>query len=294
MASRRARTIHQTQTDLPVLKPFYVPPPAYASASHWLANLPPYTGVLLFLPLLIWPFASHAAGEFTMFNAFEALFKWIPFLFTSGFLFNVLISLFSMLFGTLAGAVLGLGQISKISPIRRASWFLTQLFRNSPWLVILFIVLLALPFEFVIFGVIIAVPDWMKAVFGLSLPIMANISEIVRGAVLSVPTAQWEAAESLAFSRQQILWRIILPQCFKRMIPPWMNWYAILTMATPLCSLLGVEEIITLSRQAMEAENNHPELVVPFYSFALGMFFLYCYPIARLTIRLERKYAVKL
>ena len=294
MASRRAHTIHQTQTDLPVLKPFYVPPPAYASASHWLANLPPYTGVLLFLPLLIWPFASHAAGEFTMFNAFEALFKWIPFLFTSGFLFNVLISLFSMLFGTLAGAVLGLGQISKISPIRRASWFLTQLFRNSPWLVILFIVLLALPFEFVIFGVIIAVPDWMKAVFGLSLPIMANISEIVRGAVLSVPTAQWEAAESLAFSRQQILWRIILPQCFKRMIPPWMNWYAILTMATPLCSLLGVEEIITLSRQAMEAENNHPELLVPFYSFALGMFFLYCYPIARLTIRLERKYAVKL
>ena len=294
MAARRMRAIHQTQTDLPVLKPFYVPPPAYASASHWLANLPPYTGVLLLLPLLIWPFASHAAGEFTMFNAFEALFKWIPFLFTSGFLFNVLISLFSMLFGTLAGAVLGLGQISKISPIRRASWFLTQLFRNSPWLVILFIVLLALPFEFVIFGVIIAVPDWMKAVFGLSLPIMANISEIVRGAVLSVPTAQWEAAESLAFSRQQILWRIILPQCFKRMIPPWMNWYAILTMATPLCSLLGVEEIITLSRQAMEAENNHPELLVPFYSFALGMFFLYCYPIARLTIRLERKYAVKL
>jgi len=294
MASKRSRTIHQRQTDLPVLKPFYVPPPAYASASHWLTNLPPYAGVLLFLPLLIWPFASHAAGEFTMFNAFEALFKWIPFLFTSGFLFNVLISLFSMLFGTLAGAVLGLGQISKISPIRRASWFLTQLFRNSPWLVILFIVLLALPFEFVIFGVIIAVPDWMKAVFGLSLPIMANISEIVRGAVLSVPTAQWEAAESLAFSRQQILWRIILPQCFKRMIPPWMNWYAILTMATPLCSLLGVEEIITLSRQAMEAENNHPELLVPFYSFALGMFFLYCYPIARLTIRLERKYAVKL
>ena len=229
-----------------------------------------------------------------MLNAFEALITWIPFLFASGFLFNVLISLFSMLFGTLARAVLGLGQISKIGPIRRGSWFFTQLFRNSPWLVILFIVLLALPFEFVIFGMIISVPDWMKAVFGLSLPIMANISEIVRGAVLSVPTAQWEAAESLAFSRQQILWRIILPQCFKRMIPPWMNWYAILTMATPLCSLLGVEEIITLSRQAMEAENNHPELLVPFYSFALGMFFLYCYPIARLTIRLERKYAVKL
>jgi ABC-type amino acid transport system permease subunit len=65
-------------------------------------------------------------------------------------------------------------------------------------------------------------------------------------------------------------------------------------MATPLCSLLGVEEVITLSRQAMEAEDNHPELLVPFYSFALCLFFLYCYPIARLTVRLERKYAVQL
>ena len=159
---------------------------------------------------------------------------------------------------------------------------------------LLYIVLLALPFEIVIGGLIIPVPDWMKAVIGLSLPIMANISEIVRGAILSVPTAQWEAAESLAFSRQQTLWQIILPQCFKRMIPPWMNWYAILTMATPLCSLLGVEELITLSRQAMEASDNHPELLVPFYGFALLVFFTYCYPIARLTIRLERRFMVKL
>ena len=78
------------------------------------------------------------------------------------------------------------------------------------------------------------------------------------------------------------------------MIPPWMNWYAILTMATPLCSLLGVEELITLSRQAIEAEDNHPELLVPFYSFALIIFFAYCYPIARVTISLERRFAVKL
>jgi polar amino acid transport system permease protein len=122
---------------------------------------------------------------------------------------------------------------------------------------------------------------------------MANISEIVRGAVASVPTGQWEAADSLAYSRQQTLWLVILPQCFKRMIPPWMNWYAILTMATPLISLLGVEEIITLSRQAMEAEDNHPELLVPFFGFALIIFFAYCYPIARLTISLEKRFVLR-
>jgi polar amino acid transport system permease protein len=283
----------RASTDLPVMKPLRLTA-AGPTATQWLASLPSWTPLLLMTPLVLWPFYAQAAGKFTVVTAFATLVKWIPFLFTSGFLFNILISMFAMLFGTLAGAALGLGQISKLAVIRRSAWFLTQLFRNSPWLVILFIVLLALPFEIVIFGVIISIPDWMKAVFGLSLPIMANISEIVRGAVQSVPTAQWEAAESLAFSRQQTLWRIILPQCFKRMIPPWMNWYAILTMATPLCSLLGVEEIITLSRQAMEAENNHPELLVPFYSFALALFFFYCYPIARVTIALERRYAVKL
>jgi len=283
----------RASTDLPVMKPLRLTA-AGPTATQWLASLPSWTPLLLMTPMVLWPFYAQAAGKFTVVTAFATLVKWIPFLFTSGFLFNILISMFAMLFGTLAGAALGLGQISKLAVIRRSAWFLTQLFRNSPWLVILFIVLLALPFEIVIFGVIISIPDWMKAVFGLSLPIMANISEIVRGAVQSVPTAQWEAAESLAFSRQQTLWRIILPQCFKRMIPPWMNWYAILTMATPLCSLLGVEEIITLSRQAMEAENNHPELLVPFYSFALALFFFYCYPIARVTIALERRYAVKL
>ena len=122
---------------------------------------------------------------------------------------------------------------------------------------------------------------------------MANISEIVRGGILSVPTGQWEAAESLAYSRRQTLQLVILPQCFKRMIPPWMNWYAILTMATPLISLLGVEDIVNLSRQAMEAEDNHPELLVPFFGFMLIIFFAYCYPIARYTMRLEKKFAVR-
>ena len=286
--------ISNSKTDLPIMKPFIIRESYYSNLSKWLVQFSP--GIFIFLTLIaiFWPFFSFGQNNYTIKTAFDALIKWIPFLFFGGFLFNILISLFAMLFGTLAGAILGLGQISQLYIIRKISWFFTQLFRNSPWLVILFIVLLAFPFEVIIFGYIISIPDWMKAVFGLSLPVMANISEIVRGAVLSVPKGQWEAADSLAFSRLQILWKIILPQCFKRMIPPWMNWYAILTMATPLCSLLGVEEIITLSRQAMEAENNHPELLVPFYSFALALFFIYCYPIAKFTIYLEKKYSVKL
>ena len=279
-----------------VLKPFDInalSPDGYIF-TRWLAALPWWTPLMMLAIIWGYPTIAYAQSGLSIYDAFDALWRWMPFLLLSGFSFNVLISFWTLLIGTLAGVALGLGQISTFGPLRAFSWFITQLFRNSPWLVILFIVLLALPFEFTLFGQTIRVPDWMKGVFGLSLPIMANISEIVRGAVQSVPTAQWEAAESLAFSRRQILWQIILPQCFKRMLPPWMNWYAILTMATPLCSLLGIEEIITLSRQAMEAEDNHPELLVPFYGFALLLFFAYCYPIARFTMWLERKYVVRL
>ncbi len=281
-------------TDLPVLKAVdwsRVHDPL--GFSRWLASMPFYFWLILVLIVLLWPWVALAQSRYTYGEAFDALLKWLPFLVTRGFLFNVLISLITMTIATVAGVVLGLAQISPRRLIRWPAKFITQTFRNSPWLVILFIVLLVLPFEVVIGGVVIRIPDWMKAIFGLSLPVMANISEIVRGGVLSVPGGQWEAAESLACTRHQTLWKIILPQCFKRMIPPWMNWYAILTMATPLVSLLGVEELITLSRQAMEAENNHPELLAPFYTFALLIFFAYCYPIARATIALERKYAVR-
>jgi len=295
----RTRTIPgvdaRPTTDLPVLLPLdraKAAGPDAMMVSRWLAGLPPWTPLVILAVILAWPLAASAAYTYT--QAMETLWRWLPFLMKSGFLFNVLISFFAMAIGTVLGGVLGLAQISLNPMIRSGAKIATQVFRNSPWLVLLYIVLLAMPFEIVIGDTIIPVPDWMKAVIGLSLPIMANIAEIVRGAVASVPTAQWEASEALAFSRTQTLWKIILPQCFKRMIPPWMNWYAILTMATPLCSLLGVEELITLSRQAMEGSDNHPELLVPFYGFALLIFFAYCYPIARFTIRLERKFAVKL
>jgi polar amino acid transport system permease protein len=96
----------------------------------------------------------------------------------------------------------------------------------------------------------------------------------------------------LAFSRRQILWQIILPQAFKRMIPPWMNLYAILTMATTLISVVGIQDSMTLTKAALVAEGRL-DLYLPFYTMLLLMFFAYCYPIARLTQSLERRVAVK-
>lgn len=293
MASR-TKSAHKTEAkSLPVLKPFRLA--GHPNNEHytvrWLSDIP-LKWVLLFACL--WPTAAIAQSGAAAFDAYEKLFRWVPFLFMQGFLFNVLISVLAMLIGTMFGAFFGLGLVSKIPAIRKFTQVYVTFFRNAPWLVLLFIILLAFPFQISLFGWVVPLPGWMKTVIGLALPVSANIAEVVRGGIQSVPTAQWEAAESLSFTRRQTLWQIILPQCVKRMLPPWMNWYAILTMSTPLCSLLGVNEIISLTRQAMESEGNRPELLVPFYGFCLVLFFAYCYPIARFTTKLERKFAVKM
>jgi polar amino acid transport system permease protein len=219
----------------------------------------------------------------------ELLVKWTPLL-LKAFLFNLLISFFAMLIGTAAGVVLGFARISLHAPVRGTSWMVVQFFRNAPWLVLLFFVMFLLPFEIHVGGNTVPFPDWIKATFGLALPIMANVAEIVRGAVQSIPTAQWEAARSLAFSRRQTLWKIILPQCIKRMLPPWMNWYAILTMATTLASIVGVSEVMAITGRITNAEGR-TDLLIPIYSYVLLFFFAYCYPISAWTRHLEARYA---
>ena len=248
-------------------------------------------GLVLAAIVVVTTVPAFAAEESAKASILDVLFRWIPLL-LEGFVFNVVISIAAMAIGTITGAALGLGQISLNGGVRKFAWITTQFFRNAPWLVLLFFAMFLLPFEIRIGSLIVPLPDWLKAIIGLSLPVMANVSEIVRGGVASLPSGQWEAAESLAFSRTQVLWRIILPQCVKRMLPPWMNLYSILTMATVLASIVGVSEMMTLTGQALAAEGGRSDLLIPFYSFVLLMFFIYCYPIARCTVHLEKKFAV--
>jgi polar amino acid transport system permease protein len=204
-----------------------------------------------------------------------------------GFALNIFISLIAMALGSIVGIFLGLMQIAPQRIIRNVAWFLTQFFRNSPWLVILFVMLYLLPFEVNIGTMTIPFSSTTKSIIGLSLVVAANISEIVRGAIQSIPSGQWEAALAMGYNRRQIIWLVILPQALRRMIPPWMNWYAILTMGTTLTNLIGVPEGLTTVRQVLELEGE--SLAIPFYGFLMLLFFIYCYPIAFWTGKLEQR-----
>jgi polar amino acid transport system permease protein len=243
--------------------------------------------------LLLTSFAADAADSATpAAGVFTVLVRWTPLL-LRGFALNIIISILSMAMGTVLGAFLGLGLITPNRPLRGTCWAVTQFFRNAPWLVLLFFMIFILPYHMKIGPFAFVIPDWLKAVIGLGLPVMANVAEIVRGGVQSIPPGQWEAAETLGFTRHQQLWKIILPQSFTRMIPPWMNLYAILTTSTTLASIVGVNEVVSLVAQVLGAEGNRPELLAPLYGYVLLMFFVFTYPVAWATQRLERRTKVR-
>jgi polar amino acid transport system permease protein len=275
------------RTDLPVLLPFRIGGAGPRRA--WRLNA--WHGVVLAAALSFSVGVAEAQSGPNTPSIVATIIKWTPLL-AQGFALNIAMSFLAMAIGTLAGFPLGLAQVSLYAPVRGGSWLVTQFFRNSPWLVLLFYCMLLMPFEIRVGNSVVSLPGWLKSTIGLSLPVMANVSELVRGAVRSIPYGQWEASEAMAFTRMQTLRMVILPQCIKRMTPPWMNLYAILTVATPLTSVVGVSEAMTLTGDILSSEAR-TELLVPLYLYLLLWFFLYCYPIARATQVLERRFQVR-
>lgn len=273
--------------NLPVLKPFRLQSTAADSPhSPFVAR----NGIFLIFALALSVCIREAQAGPGEPSILATIVKWTPLL-AQGFALNIAMSFLAMTIGTVLGLALGLGLISLKRPVRATSWLITQFFRNAPWLVLLFYCILLMPFELQVGGLIVPLPGWAKATAGLALPVMANVAELVRGAVQSIPSGQWEASEALAFTRLQTLGLVILPQCIKRMTPPWMNLYAIVVVATPLTSIVGVSEAMTLTGDILSSEGR-TELLVPMYLYLLTWFFIYCYPIARATVALERRFQV--
>jgi len=166
-------------TDLPVLLP-----PATALAKRAaqerllgnpIATLDPRHAALLFAAFVCAAAYAQAQAPVSQPPIIDTIWKWTPLLGT-GFAFNIAISALAMAIGTAFGTLLGLAQVSRKNAVRKVAWFVTNFFRNAPWLVLLFYCMFLLPFKVTIFGVSVPLPDWVKATFGLSLPVMANMS----------------------------------------------------------------------------------------------------------------------
>ncbi len=222
-------------------------------------------------------------------EAARQLWHWWPGL-LRGLGMNVRISLLAMALGTGLGLLVGALSLSPAGPMRALARLYVQAFRNAPILVLVYFTTYVFPFEIAIGGWSAPFEDWTKVVIGLALPASANVAEIFRGAVQSIPGAQWEAGLSLGYTRAQIYRAVVLPQCLRRMLAPWMSLYASITMSTSLASLVGVHDLVDTATVASNTVAR-TDFTVLIYFTLLAMFFAYCYPIARLTRHLERRYA---
>lgn len=233
---------------------------------------------------------STAASYFGPGSAFAVLLPWFPML-LKGFALNLLISALAMLIGGVAGIAFGAIQSARSpwlqAPVRQLMLF----FRNAPWLVIMFYVMFLLPFEMKIGQTYVYIPDWIKAVIALAIPVCGYMSEIVRGGLRSLPTTQWEAAASLAYGPVRTLTAIILPQAIRVMVPPTVNLYCAVAMATSLANIVGVQEVMTVTQTILSTETR-PGLILPAYGTTLVLFFLYIFPISLFSRWLERRWTV--
>lgn len=195
------------------------------------------------------------------------------------------VSVFTALFlGLLFGTALTLPKGPATNILRTILRLYMEIFRGMPLLVTLFIVFFISP------AVGIRLNPFVASVIGLTLWGSANVMEVAYGALTSIPQGQREAASSMGFGWRESMQYVLLPQAFRRMLPPTVNLLVDLIQATTLASLIGFGEVLQFAKQSIErltlsTGDGH---AVAILLGVLIMFFILCYPLTLLARRLER------
>ena len=119
----------------------------------------------------------------------------------------------------------------------------------------------------------------------------AEMSDLVRGAVTSVPVIQYESAMALGLSRAQVYRFVILPQAIRRLIPQSINLITRMIKTTSLVLMIGVVEILKVAQQIIEANRkSSPNAAFGVYLTVFLLYFLLCWPVSLLAKRLEKRW----
>ncbi|MGO4571117.1 amino acid ABC transporter permease [Microvirga sp. 2TAF3] len=196
-----------------------------------------------------------------------------------GALWTVVLSVVAFLGGGLLGFMIALGRVSSSRVLRRALAVYVQLVQGTPLLVIMFVTYFGLP------AIGLKVSPLMAAGASLTIYVGAYLGEIWRGCIESVPRPQWEAAECLALSRTQRMFKVILPQAVRIATPPTVGFMVQIIKNTSLASVVGFVE---LARSGQIINNS---IFEPFaiYLVIAGIYFALCYPISLWSRKLERR-----
>ena len=119
----------------------------------------------------------------------------------------------------------------------------------------------------------------------------AEMSDLVRGALISIPIHQYESAEALGLTRMQSYRYIILPQVVRRLIPLSINLITRMIKTTSLLLMIGVVEVLKVAQQIIEANRmGSPNAAFGIYLMVLFLYFIACWPISLLAKYLEKRW----
>ncbi|MGF1591270.1 MAG: ABC transporter permease subunit [Pleurocapsa sp.] len=195
---------------------------------QWFAGEPPK------LPLV----APALEGETAAFS----LARMLPTLLW-GALVTIMLTAFSVFFGTIGGTLLATASISDFKPLGWVSRIYIDFFRGTPLLVQIFMIYFGLPSLLQQIGLDFSFNRFAAAVTALSLNSAAYLAEIIRGGIQSIDQGQWEASQSMGMGWVQTMRYVIFPQAFRRMLPPLGNEFITMIKDTSLVAIIGFEEL---------------------------------------------------
>jgi len=168
---------------------------------------------------------------------FQDTIKFLPAL-AKGTVMTLFLVLLTIIISPVLGLLIALGRIGSFRPVQSLCWFVIWIFRGTPLLLQLFFIYYALP----TFG--ITLQPITAAIMGLSLNYSAYLAEIIRGGIQSIDYGQTEAAKALGMTYTQSMRRIIIPQTYKRLMPPIGNEFIALIKDTALVSTIAMVELM--------------------------------------------------
>jgi polar amino acid transport system permease protein len=160
------------------------------------------------------------------------------------------VTIASICFALVLGLLAGLGRIAKTKPINLIATVYVEVIRGIPLLVQLFYIYYAL-------GPMLHLKGPASAILAMSICYGAYMGEIFRAGIQSIPKGQMEAALALGMSRTQALWRIILPQTVKVILPPIGNEFIALLKDSSLVSILAVSDLLRRGREYASTTFNY-------------------------------------
>ncbi|WP_277207301.1 amino acid ABC transporter permease [Isoptericola croceus] len=189
------------------------------------------------------------------------------------------LSLVSFAIGLVLALAVALLRLSTHRVLRAVGRVYVSIIRGTPLLVQLFVIFYGLP------SLGLTIDPWPSAVIAFSLNVGGYAAEVIRAAILSVPTGQWEAGYVVGMSRQRTLRRIILPQAARVSVPPLSNTFISLVKDTSLASLILVTELF---RKAQEIANFTSEFLL-LYTEAAIIYWIICTVLSFGQDRIEKK-----